>query len=58
MIETRRIASVHIQVERVMEKIKYFHIFDKVLPSSLTDLANQIFYACAVLSNFWPPLCN
>ena len=57
-IKTRRIASVHIHVEQAMERIKNFNIFDKALPSSLTDLANQIFNIYAVLSNFWPPLCN
>ena len=55
MIETRRVASAHIHVEREIEKIKNFHIFDK---ASLTDLSNQTFYVCAILSNFWPPLCN
>ena len=58
MMETRRIASARIHVERAIERIKDFHIFDKALPSSLTDLSNQIFYVCAILSNFWPPLCN
>ena len=58
MIETRRIASVRIHVERAMERIKNYHIFDRVVPSSLTDLTNQIFFVCAVLCNFWPPLCN
>ena len=58
MVETRRIASVRIHVERAMECIKNYHIFDKVLSASLTDLANQIFCVCAVLSNIWPPLCQ
>jgi len=58
MIETRRIASVRIHVERAMERIKNYHIFDKDIPSHLTDLADQIFFACSVLSNFWPPLCE
>ena len=58
MIETCRIASVRIHVERAMERIKNYHIFDRVVPSSLTDLTNQIFFVCAVLCNFWPPLCN
>ena len=57
MVETRRIASVRIHVERAMELIKNYHIFDKHIPSSSTDLANQIFFVCSVLSNFWPPLC-
>ena len=44
--ETRRIASAHIHVERerAMECIKNYHIFDKHMSSSLTDLADQIFY--------------
>ena len=58
MVETRRIASVQIHVERAMGKIKNFHVYNKVLPSSLTDLANQIYFVTAVLTNFWPPLCN
>jgi len=58
LVETRRIASIRIHVERAMERIKNFHIFDRTLPSSMSTLANQIFFICAVLSNFQPPLCN
>lgn len=58
MIETRWIVSAIIHVERAMERIKNYHIFDKVLPRSLSDVTNQMFYVCAVLSNFWPPLCS
>lgn len=56
-IETRRIASIRIHVERAMERIKNYHIFDRTIASSLTDLANQMFFVCAILCNFWPPLC-
>jgi len=58
LVETRRIASIRIHVERAMERIKNFHIFDRTLPSSMSTVANQIFYVCAVLSNFQPPLCT
>jgi len=61
MIETRRIASVCIHVERAMERIKNYHIqyLTKIyVPSHLTDLADQFFFVCSVLSNFWPPLCE
>ena len=27
------------------------------IPSSLTDVAEQMFFVCAVLTNFFPPLC-
>ena len=58
LVVTRRIASIRIHVERAMERIKNFHIFDRTLPSSMSTLANQIFYVCAILSNFEPPLCT
>lgn len=58
LIETRRIASLRIHVERAMERLKNFHIFDKPLPPSFRDTANQTFYVCAVFTNFYPPLCT
>ena len=57
LIETRRIASLRIHVERCMERIKNFHIFDGVMPLSLMDVADQMFFVCAVLTNFHAPLC-
>ena len=56
LIETRRIASLRILVERCMERLKNYHIFDGVMPLALMDIADQIF-VCAVLTNFHPPLC-
>ena len=58
LVETRRIASLRIHIERAMEKIKNYHIFDKTIPSSLTDVAKETFFVCAVLCNFLPPLCT
>ena len=57
LVEARRIASVRIHVERAMEQIKNFHIFDQIIPSSMSNIVNQAFFVCAVLSNFHPPLC-
>ena len=58
LVETRRIASLRIHVERAMERIKNYHIFDRTLSSSLTDLAEETFFVCAVMCNFLPPLCT
>ena len=58
LVQTRRIASLRIHVERCMERIKNFHIFDGVMPLSMMDIADQIFFVCAVLTNFHPPLCS
>ena len=49
---TRRIASLRIHVERAMERIKNFHVFDKSIPVSLTDIADRMFFICCELSNF------
>ena len=58
LIETRRIATLRIHVERAMEQLKNFHIFDRPLSSSYRDTANQIFFICAILTNFSPSLCK
>ena len=58
LVSTRRIASLQIHVERAMERIKNFHIFDRTIPSSLTDIVDRIFFVCCVLTNFSPPLCT
>ena len=58
LVETRRIATLRIHVERAMEQLKNFHIFDRPLTSSFRDTANQIFFVCSVLTNFSPPLCK
>ena len=48
---------MRIHVKRAMERIKNYHIFDRTIAARLTDLADQMFFVCAILCNFWPPLC-
>ena len=43
LVEARRIASLRIHVERGMERLKNFQIFDRPLPPSFRDTANQTF---------------
>ena len=57
VITTRQIASLRIHVERTMGRIKSYHIFDRALPATMTNIADRIFYVCCVLTNFQPPLC-
>ena len=57
MIETRRIASLRIHMEREMKRVKEFHIFDTPISASLIHACDQIFTVCAILTNFMPPLC-
>ena len=58
LVENRRIATLRIHVERAMEQLKNFHIFDRPLTLSFRDTANQFLFVCAVLKNFLPPLCK
>ena len=44
LVETRRIATLRIHIERAMEQLKNFHIFDRPLTSSFRDTANQVFF--------------
>ena len=55
MVETRRIASLRIHVERAIGRIKSFRILSD-LPNSMAGLTDQIFYVCCMLSNFRKPL--
>ena len=58
-VETRRIAKFCIHVERAIERIKNYHILDYV-PITLfsSGIIDQIFFACAMLTNFLPPLVS
>lgn len=52
---TRRIASVRIHVERAIERIKNYQVLHNV-PNNMHNSINQIFFVCAMLTNFLPPL--
>lgn len=54
--KTQEIAALRIHVERRIQRIKTYHIFDRSIPISLAPLANQIWGLCAMLSNLQPPL--
>ena len=56
LVETRRIASLRIHVERAIERIKNYHFFDRPIPSTLVCVTDQTFFVCAVLMNFYLPL--
>ena len=54
---TRRIASLRIHVERAIGRIKSYKILQDI-PNNMAKVADQIFFVCAMLSNFRSPLCN
>ena len=49
---TQTIASLRIHVERAINKLKNFHIWDSVVPFTLFGVVNQIWGVCAMLCNF------
>lgn len=56
VIATQEIASLRIYVERAVNKVKNFQIFDRVIPLSLFRVVNQIWSVCAMLCNMQDPL--
>jgi len=59
LLETRRIASLRIHVERAMERIKNYHILDFVqITLCMNGIIDMIFLVCAMLSNLLSPLVD
>ena len=55
-IETRKIASVRIHVERTISRIKTFGILSTVFPISMCSELNKIWVICAYMTNLLPLL--
>ncbi|CAN7942210.1 unnamed protein product, partial [Ixodes hexagonus] len=54
--ETKEIASLRIHVERRIQRIKGYHIFDRPVSLTLAPVVNQIWTVTAILTNFQSPL--
>lgn len=49
---TQTIASLRIHVERAINKLKNFHIWDSVVSFTLFGVVNQMWGVCAMLCSF------
>ena len=58
VVKTQEIASVRIHIERAINKVKNFHIWDSVVPLSLFGVVNQMWSVCAFLCNMHDPLIS
>ena len=58
VVQTRRIASLRIHVERAINQIKRYRILEAAVPISMTNTIDQIFYVCCTLTKFRPPLIS
>ena len=56
VVTSQQIASERIHVERMIQRLKCFHIFDRVIPVNMLGSLNQIIYVCGFLSNFQEPI--
>ena len=52
VVETQSIASLRVLVERGINKIKNFHIWDSMVPFTMFGVVNQMWSVCAMLCNF------
>ena len=58
VIRTQSIASLRVHVERAINKIKNFRIWDGVVPLNLFGIVNQMWTVCAVLCNLQKPIIS
>ena len=57
-VETQKIASVRIHVERAISRIKTFRILSNIFPITMASELNKIWVICAYMTNFLPPLIS
>ena len=58
VVETQQIAGLRINVERAINKIRNFHIWDRIVPMSLFGIVNQMWAVCAFLCNIQDPILS
>ena len=57
-VETRKIASLRVHVERAIQRIKSYKIIKNVFPLKMSSDLNKIWLVCSYLTLFYPPLIN
>lgn len=58
VVKTQSIASLRVHVERAINKIKNFRIWDGIVPLNLFGIVNQMWTVCAVLCNLQKPIIS
>ena len=58
VVKTQEIASLRIHIERAINKIKNFHIWDRVIPLHQIGVVNQMWTVCAFLCNAQPNIIS
>jgi len=55
VVKTQTVTSLRVHVERAINKMKDFHIWDNVLALSLFGVVNQMWTVCCTLCNLQKP---
>ena len=50
------VAKIRIHIERIIQRIRTYHIFDSAAKLSMKDIYDSIFTSCAYLTNFQLPI--
>lgn len=58
IIETRKIASLRIHVERAIRRLKSFKMLGGILPLNMKNLSSAMLRVAAAICNFMPPLAK
>ena len=58
VVLSQQIARERIHVERMIQRLKCYHIFDGLIPLSMMGSLNQIITVCGLLANFQKPICK
>ncbi|XP_013380134.1 uncharacterized protein LOC106151426 [Lingula anatina] len=53
---SNKISHARIHVERIIQRIKTFHLLEQIVKLNMFDLFEQIFVVCAYLTNFQLPV--
>ena len=56
VIKSQQIANECTHHKRMIQRLKCFHIFDRVMPLQMIGSLNQIITVCALLCNFQEPI--
>ena len=58
VIHTQEVANQRIHIERAINKVKKFHIFDRPIPLTMWGSVNQMWTVCAILTLFQNPIIS
>ena len=58
VFHTQQVASERIHIERAINKVKSFHIFDRPIPLTMFGTVNQMWTVCALLTLFQNPIIS